>query len=208
MNWKDIQNKNPLNLYVGDIPKERPQYNTHIGLSINHNDIIHIPHNILDKMPIKNDSVDIIQSEDVFEHIEQDRIPNVINEIFRVLKGGGVFRLSVPDYRCDFLINRTQKDKKGNLQHDPGGGGRFVNGKVVGGGHVWFPLYETIKEISEKTKFHTDGKINFLHYYDETGKSITNKIDYSIGYVSRTPDNDVRVKSPYRVMSIVVDFYK
>ena len=37
---------------------------------------------------------------------------------------------------------------------------------------------------------------------------ITNKIDYSLGYISRTPDNDDRVKNPYRPMSIVVDCYK
>ena len=52
------------------------------------------------------------------------------------------------------------------------------------------------------------GKINYLHYYDNNNNSITNKIDYSKGYVRRTPDHDNRVKNPYRAMSIVVDCYK
>ena len=33
-------------------------------------------------------------------------------------------------------------------------------------------------------------------------------IDYSLGYIKRTPDNDKRVKKPRRPMSIVVDCYK
>ncbi len=34
------------------------------------------------------------------------------------------------------------------------------------------------------------------------------KIDYSKGYIYRTPDHDSRVKNPYRPMSIVVDCHK
>ena len=51
-------------------------------------------------------------------------------------------------------------------------------------------------------------KINYLHYYNESNYPITNKIDYSKGYISRTPDHDNRVKNPFRPMSIVVDCYK
>lgn len=208
MNWKDIEYTKPLNLYVGDITVGTPQYDTHIGLSINLNDNKHIPHNILNRIELKDNSVDLIQAEDVFEHIEFEKLPEVINEIFRVLKPKGIFRLSIPDYRCSFLKNRTIKDSNGNLEFDPGGGGQFKNGKVIDGGHVWFPLYEDVKDMSEKTKFNTNGKIDFLHYYDTKGESITNKIDYSIGHISRTPDFDKRVKDPYIAMSIVVDFHK
>lgn len=208
MNWNEIEEKDNLKLYIGDIPKERPQHKTHIGLSINYNDEKHIPHNILNPIPLKDGSVELIQAEDVFEHIEYDILPKVINEIYRVLKTNGIFRLSIPDYRCKILIDRTQKDSQGNLQYDPGGGGRLVNGKVVGGGHVWFPIYENVKALTEKTKFNEEGKIDFLHYYNEKGESITNKIDYSKGYISRTPDHDNRVKNPYKVMSLVIDFHK
>ena len=41
-----------------------------------------------------------------------------------------------------------------------------------------------------------------------TENPIVNKIDYSYGYISRTPDHDERVQTPYRPMSIVVDCYK
>jgi len=79
------------------------------------------------------------------------------------------------------------------------------NGKVVNGGHVWFPNYKTVRTILEKTKFKD---IRFYHYYDKNGKPVTHSIDYSNGFVQRTPDNDERVQNPYRPMSIVVDCIK
>jgi hypothetical protein len=103
------------------------------------------------------------------------------------------------------LHNRTQKSETGDLLFDPGGGGDFVNGKVVNGGHVWFPEYNTVKELLEKTPFKD---IAFYHYYDESGKDVTHPIDYSMGHIMRTPDHDERVKDPYRPMSIVVDCKK
>lgn len=77
--------------------------------------------------------------------------------------------------------------------------------KFLNGGHLWFPTYVKVKELLEKTDFI---HYTFLHYYDENGTGITNKIDYSKGFVRRTPDNDDRVKDPYRPMSIVVDCIK
>ena len=132
-----------------------------------------------------------------------------INEVHRCLKKNGLFRLSVPDYNCDLLYNRTVKDEAGNLIFDKAGGGYYdkKEKKIKGNGHVWFPTYKKVKDLLELTNFEND-KIYFLHYYDENKNPITNKIDYSLGYISRTPDNDTRVKNPYRPMSIVVDCYK
>lgn len=169
----------------------------------------HILFDITKKMPLNDNSVDIYQSEDVHEHIEYNLLKEQINEVYRCLKKDGLFRLSVPDYNCDILYNRTKKDKYGKLIFDAGGGGYYneKEKKVKGNGHVWFPTYENVKTLLESTHF-SNGKITFLHYYDENKKPITNKIDYSLGYISRTPDNDKRVNNPYRPMSIVVDCYK
>ena len=54
----------------------------------------------------------------------------------------------------------------------------------------------------------SDDKIQYLHYYDENNNAVTKTIDYSNGWICRTPDNDKRVQNPYRPMSIVVDCYK
>lgn len=160
-------------------------------------------------MNLLDNSIDIYQSEDVFEHIEPKYMINIFNEIYRVLKPEGFFRLSMPDYKCNILKNRSLKDKDNNIYHDPGGGGNYdnINKKVINGGHVWFPTYEQVKELINLSNFNLE-KVNFLHYYDENDNPVTNKIDYSKCFVQRTPDHDKRVQNPYRPMSLVIDLYK
>ncbi len=202
--FDDIDKIKSLYLYAGDIP-QNGMYTKFVGLSLSQSNAQHIKHDITQKYPLPNNCVDIYQSEDVFEHIELENLPSIIDEIHRVLKPSGVFRLSLPDYRCDILYQRTKKDENGELQFDQEGGGEFLNGKVVKGGHVWFPKYEIVKELLSKTSFKN---VTFYHYYDESGQGITKTIDYSIGHVLRTPDHDERVTNPYRPMSIVVDCIK
>lgn len=204
IHFDDLKKKEAIFLYAGDVP-QNGLYSKFIGLSLSQANSQHIKHDVTKALPLEESSVDIYQSEDVFEHIELEKLPWVIDEIYRVLKPGGTFRLSLPDYGCDILHNRTQKNEAGKLLFDPDGGGDFVNGEVINGGHLWFPLYKAVKELLEKTRFQN---IRFYHYYDESGQGVTNPINYSIGYVIRTPDHDNRVKYPYRPMSIVVDCLK
>jgi SAM-dependent methyltransferase len=158
---------------------------------------------------LDDNMVDIVQSEDVMEHIEYSKLTSTINEIYRILKPGGLFRLSLPSYECDVLYNRSLKDENGNIIFDSGGGGSYdhLNKKVVGGGHVWFPTYTSVKQLLLTTRFNED-HMNFLHYYDLENKPVVHNIEYSLGFVARTPDNDERVKVPRRPMSIVVDCFK
>lgn len=202
--FSDLIKRENIYLYAGDIPP-MVEYSGYIGLSLTQHNKNHIKHNVLDKYPLKDNSVDRYQSEDVFEHIDYDQLHVAINEIYRILKKGGLFRLSLPDYKCDLLYERTLKNDKGELLFDPLGGGKFIDGKVINGGHLWFPTYNKIKVLLDKTHF---TNYTFLHYYDENGIGVTNKIDYSKGYVMRTPDNDDRVKHPYRPMSMIVDCIK
>lgn len=202
--FKDIKQLKTIYLYAGDIPA-REEYNGYIGLSINQNGERHIKHDITRKCHLPDNCVDRYQSEDVFEHITLKKLPGTINEIYRILKPGGLFRLSVPDYRCNLLYERTLKNISGDLLFDPEGGGIYKNGKVINSGHQWFPKYETVKNLLEKSLF---SKIIFYHYYNEFEEAITNKIDYSKGYIMRTPDNDERVQNPYRPFSLVVDCIK
>ena len=215
MKFEDIINNDNIFLYYGDMSISRRNITNipFIGLSLRDEPMFdnqyHIKHDVTKTLPLKNNTVDIIQSEDVFEHIEYNMLKNSINDIFRVLKPGGLFRLSLPDYKCDILYNRSMKDTNGNIIFDKGGGGAYdkINKKVIHGGHVWFPVFSSVKSLLETTNFSND-KIYYLHYYDENNNPITNKIDYNKGFISRTPDNDDRVKDPYRPMSLVIDCYK
>jgi len=83
------------------------KYYKFVGLSLNESDSRHIQHNVTEPLPFPDDCVDVYQSEDVFEHIDPGKLPSVINEIYRVLKPGGLFRLSLPDYRCNILRERS-----------------------------------------------------------------------------------------------------
>jgi SAM-dependent methyltransferase len=211
MNFSDLSNFEKIYLYAGDIPPHTQFKNeiSFIGLSLTRNDDFHINHDLMHKMDLPENCVDVYQSEDVMEHIEYRHLPFIINEVYRVLKPGGVFRLSMPDYRCDILYNRSINDELGNIIFDPGGGGSYdyKNKKVLHGGHVWFPKYETTLKLLQNTQFEDD-KISFLHYYDVDGVPVVEEIDYKYGDVARTPDHDERVQSPRRPMSIVVDCFK
>ena len=203
-NFQDVSRNEHIFLYAGDIPND-PKYDRYIGISITQADTRHILHDVTEALPLPDGCVDVYQSEDVFEHIDPLKLPSVINEIHRVLKPGGLFRLSLPDYRCSVVLERSVRDEHGNLVFDPGGGGDYVDGKVINGGHLWFPKYETVREILESTHF---TKITFHHYYDQQGNGVTHQIDYSLGHVMRTPDHDERMQNPYRPLSIVVDCRK
>lgn len=211
MKFEDIKYKKNIFLYCGDLQVTSLTKTgiNFIGLSLHRNDRYHINHDITKKIDLLDNSVDIVQSEDVMEHIEYDLLPSCINDIYRILKPGGLFRLSMPDYCCDVLYNRSVKDKNGNIIFDAGGGGNYdeINKKVINGGHLWFPKYKLVKELIEKTNFEND-KVEFLHYYDNEKKPILKNINYKMGYIRRTPDNDERVMNPRRPMSIVLDCYK
>jgi hypothetical protein len=202
------QNLSTDKLYAGDLFPNAVQFQTHIGLTINQANSRNIAHDLTHRMPIPAETIGVYQAEDVFEHIVYDAIAPIFEDIYRVLKRGGLFRFSVPDYRCDILRTRSIHDAAGKVVFDPGGGGRFESGAVVGGGHVWFPVYESVKALFDASPFAAGGRVEFLHYVQLDGVSVMKPIDYSLGFVKRTPDHDPRVANPRRVMSIVVDAWK
>jgi len=199
LTWEDVAKRERICLYAGDI-YPRPVDMSHlVGLSLTRSDEQHIIHDVRKPIPLPDNSVDSYQAEDVFEHVPYDDLPAVFAEIYRVLKPGGLFRLSVPDYRCDVLRDRTEKDDEGNLVFDPGGGGTRNNP-----GHVWFPIYETVSALFINSEF----DFTFYHWYTPDGNFELFDIDHSLAYVARTPDHDKRVQNPRRPMSIVVDGWK
>lgn len=162
-------------------------------------------HDLNDPLPYFDGVVDRFQVEDAFEHIQKSGIPKIFAEIYRVLKPGGLFRFSVPDYRCDILRKRSYYDFDGNIVFDPWGLGHIDKDGVSGGGHVWFPVYEDVKELFDSSPFE---KVDFLHFHESNDRWVCRTIDYELGHILRTPDHDPRVKAPYRPMSIVVDAWK
>jgi SAM-dependent methyltransferase len=56
-----------------------------------------IHHNLSHSIPLPNNSVDFIFTSHFLEHLYLSDAKNLLNECFRVLKIGGVIRISVPD---------------------------------------------------------------------------------------------------------------
>lgn len=207
-NWNAVKAERSLKLYAGKLRRSLPQYYTHFGITPFFPSTRNISHDVSQPMPLPDASVDVYQSEDVFEHVPLEALPALFDEIYRVLKPGGLFRLSVPDYGCELYRDRSLKDAQGNIVFDPGGGGQFQDGKIVNGGHLWFPTYKVVQSLFVDSRFSREGKFRILHATITPKVPVLEPIDYNLGYVQRTPDNDVRAREPRRPLSIVVDAYK
>ncbi len=207
--FDDFKGRSLKALYAGRLSRHLPQWSTdYIGMTPFFPSSRNIGHDATKPLPLPDDYLDLYQSEDVFEHIEYDKLFAVFDEIHRVLKPGGTFRLSLPDYGFDGYSTRTKRDADGAFQFDPGGGGGFENGKVVDGGHLWFPTYDLVKALFDRSAFARKGTVDFLHYTAPDGTFVMKPIDFRIGYVQRVPGNDNRVADRPRPISIVVDARK
>ena len=198
LHFKDIDLSKDITLYAGDICDEHhlSQENLY-GLSINKGDDRHILHDVTLPYPLPNDSIAAYQAEDVFEHIEYEKMIGVINEVYRVLKPGGVLRMSFPDYNSPLLSSLALRNEEGNILYDPLGGGDY-KGVVINGGHLWFPTYQLVKEMLEKTLFQD---IRFLVYHTKEKCLVMKEFDYKNGWVNR-------VQKDKEVYSMVIDCHK
>ncbi|HEX3912956.1 MAG TPA: methyltransferase domain-containing protein [Steroidobacteraceae bacterium] len=206
--WADFLASKARKLYAGKLRRALPQFSTHFGITPFYASTRNIKHDVTAPLPIPDGCVEVFQSEDVFEHIELAKIVPLFNEIHRVLAPGGLFRLSLPDYHFDLYLERCRRGARGEIVFDPGGGGEFIDGRVSGGGHVWFPTIEIVRKLFEDSLFASHGIVQFLQYNRADGTFNLDPIDYGLGYIQRTPDHDSRVRDRPRPISIVVDARK
>lgn len=54
--------------------------------------------NLLSRLPISDNSADIVYSSHFLEHIPRDKVPGFLSECYRVTKSGGKLRLVLPDW--------------------------------------------------------------------------------------------------------------
>src|SRR6201999_976897 len=107
-------------LYFGSLgPHERQfQVENFVGLALEPKHEREIRHDLTAALPYADHSVAKIQAQDVLEHLPFEKVPFVLDEIYRVLKPGGVFRLSVPDYRSPVQKRRSVYDWRGRVIGD------------------------------------------------------------------------------------------
>lgn len=88
-----------MNLHLGCGPINHPQF---INIDIAPLPHIHYVRSIDDLSPFKDNTVNLIYACHCLEHFSHRKLSMVLSEWFRVLKKGGILRLSVPDF--DLLL--------------------------------------------------------------------------------------------------------
>lgn len=96
-----------INLHLGCGMVKHPSFINIDGRAASH---IHFVRAIDDLKPFQNQTVDLIYASHCLEHFPFNKIPHVLLEWQRVLKLGGILRLSVPDF--DLLLDIYDKNNK------------------------------------------------------------------------------------------------
>lgn len=205
-------------LYFGNLGKNERQYGVKnfVGLALHPSHDREIRHDATAKLPFQNSSIFKIQSQDVFEHIPREFIPDIFNDIYSVLAQGGIFRLSVPDYRSPLLKKRSVYDHEGRVIADLLMGGTVVYDPKTtaassvygtdGNAHLWFPTYENILELVLRSNLRRCEHIEFYHYFIDDERYVCEPFPENEMFVMRAPPNDNRADG--KPISIVVDFIK
>ena len=202
-------------LYFGSLGAHERQYAVpqFVGLALTPAHDREIAHDLLTPLPFEDGSIAKVQAQDVLEHLPFDRLPFVLDEIWRVLKPGGVFRLSVPDYRHPIHKRRSIYDARGRVIGDLlmgasawlDGGDARVRFAGDGEAHVWFPRYELITHLILKSEIRK-AQIKFHQGFLDDHTFLAEPFPENEMFVQRALPHDPRAGG--QPVSIVADFFK
>jgi SAM-dependent methyltransferase len=203
-------------LYFGSLgPHERQHAVANfVGLALNPAHDREIAHDLLTRLPFDDCGIAKVQAQDVLEHLPFERVPFVLDEIYRVLKPGGVFRLSVPDYRHPIHKRRSIYDGRGRVIGDLlmgatpylEGGDARVRFAGDGEAHVWFPRYELITHLVLKSEIRRSREIKFYQGFLDDHTFLAEPFAEDEMFVQRALPHDPRAGG--QPVSIVADFVK
>lgn len=174
MEWEDVLEKNPLFLHLGGsvMCHPHPNYRHYVSVDLTPPaDGWGVVHDLRHPLPLPDGCVDRLHTEDLLEHLQVDELDRLLAECHRVLKKDGMMRIACPDYN-------NPKDRP---YADKGYDDRFPL-------HITFTTYALVRALIERSPF---TRYAFRAYWD--GDNFVSKpIDYSLGWVRRTPENDIR----------------
>ena len=205
-------------LYFGNLPESERQYASgrFVGLALTPVHSREIRHDAREPLPVPDGSVEKIQSQDVFEHLEYESLPAVFDDIHRALAPSGVFRLSLPDYHSPFVLTRCAFDENGEVIADLRMGGsvrynrttkkRVAEFKPDGGAHLWFPTRQKVEALIARSALRRCRAIAFHQCFLNRTEYVAGDFPELDMFVKRAPPNDMRAGG--KPISIVVDFVK
>jgi predicted SAM-dependent methyltransferase len=105
--------------------------------------------NLLDGLPFRDNSVDVIYSHHVIEHLPDSFLPNHLQEMHRCLKPGGSIRIGGPngDSAAKKLIERDASWFSDFPEHRKSVGGRFANFILCKGEHLTILTLSYLEEL-------------------------------------------------------------
>jgi len=204
-------------LYFGALGPHERQYQipNFIGLALEPAHAREVRHDLTAALAYDGNSIAKIQAQDVLEHLPFERVPFVLDEIYRVLKPGGTFRLSVPDYRSPVHRRRSVYDWRGRVTGDllmgaePYFDSTTGDARIRFGGngeaHLWFPRYELITHLVLKSEIRKS-RITFWQGFLDDHTFLAEPFPENEMYVQRALPHDRRAGGA--PISIVADFVK
>jgi SAM-dependent methyltransferase len=204
-------------LYFGSLGLHERQYQiaNFIGLALQPAHDREMRHNLTDPLPFGDASIAKVQAQDVLEHVPFDKAAFVLDEIYRVLRPSGVFRLSVPDYRSPVQKRRSIYDARGRVigdlmmgatsYLDAATGEARVRFGEDGDAHLWFPRYELITHLVLKSEIRK-AAIHFYQGFLDDHSYLCEPVPENEMFVQRAAPHDRRAGGA--PTSIIVDFVK
>jgi len=126
-------------------------------------DATYLNYNLLNPWPIDDETISYISGSHFIEHLELSDGIVFLQECYRVLKKGGVVRLSCPDletYATQYVANNVAFFNHPEIQKaccfkDAVTPGEIFIAKAYdsGGAHKWFYDFDSLKHIAERAGF-------------------------------------------------------
>src|SRR2546425_2533045 len=104
---KSLRGRRGIKLHLGCGPHMKPGW-VNIDLTLNpprvneNSGTLFVNHDLRLGLPLDDDSCDLIYSAHFFEHLEYKEGQELLRECYRALRPGGVFRISLPNFKGMF----------------------------------------------------------------------------------------------------------